>query len=93
MCIENWLKVDVGVCYPAKQRTVVDSFPSEKCLSHSINMVPTRLPCSYTTPTLALDYQFRHVCMIQTRQMGKIPSKIPGVFKFWIKIIIFFSYA
>lgn len=22
MYVENWLKVDVGVCYPAKQRTI-----------------------------------------------------------------------
>lgn len=22
ICVENWLKVDVEVCYPAKQRTV-----------------------------------------------------------------------
>ena len=30
-----------------------------------------------------------YVCMTKTRQIGKIPGKIPGVFKFCIKIIVF----
>lgn len=40
-------------------------------IPHLISVVLTKLPCSYITSILAIDYWFRNGCIIQTKQMGK----------------------